>query len=88
MVGHGDAGAIAQLAPILFVGANIAVGLITLATLRLIIRRRLLPPAAPAAPSAARQQVAAIPGLIWPHLPSRNARIASTVLAGCSSISQ
>jgi tellurite resistance protein len=58
MVGRGDTGAIAQLAPILFVGANIAVGLIALATLRLIIQRRLLPPAAPAAPTAARQVAA------------------------------
>ncbi len=57
MVGHGDTGAIAHLAPILFVGANIAVGLIALATLRLIIQRRLLPPAAPAVPL--QQQVTA-----------------------------
>jgi len=48
MVGHGDAGAIALLAPYLFAAANIAVGLIALATLRLIAQRRLLPQAAPA----------------------------------------
>jgi tellurite resistance protein len=48
MVGHGDTGAIAHLAPYLFAGANIAVGLIALATLRLIAQRRLLPQAAPA----------------------------------------
>ena len=41
--------AIAQLAPYLFAGANIAVGLIALGTLRLIVQRRLLSPAAPAA---------------------------------------
>jgi tellurite resistance protein len=58
MVGHGDTGAIAHLAPVLFVGANIAVGLIALATLRLIVQRRLLPPAAPAAPVASKQPVA------------------------------
>jgi tellurite resistance protein len=56
MVGHGDTGAIAQLAPVLFVGANIAVGLIALATLRLIVQGRLLPPAPPA---ALQQQAAA-----------------------------
>jgi tellurite resistance protein TehA-like permease len=49
MAGHGDTGAIAQLAPYLFAGANIAVGLIALGTLRLIVQRRLLSPAAPAA---------------------------------------
>jgi tellurite resistance protein len=48
MVGHGDTGPIAQLAPILFVGANIAVGLIALGTLILIVRGRLLPPTMPA----------------------------------------
>jgi tellurite resistance protein len=41
---HGDTGAIAQLAPYLFVAANIAVGLIALATLRLIVQRLLPPP--------------------------------------------
>jgi tellurite resistance protein len=41
MVGHGDTGAIAVLAPYLF-GANIAVGLIAFGTLRLIAQRRLL----------------------------------------------
>jgi tellurite resistance protein len=42
MVGHGDTGAIAVLAPYLFAGANIAVGLIAFGTLRLIAQRRLL----------------------------------------------
>jgi tellurite resistance protein len=48
MVGHGDTGAIAHLAPYLFAGANIAVGLIALGTLRLIAQRRLLQQPAPA----------------------------------------
>jgi tellurite resistance protein len=48
MLGHGDSGAIAVLAPYLFAGANIAVGLIAFGTLRLIAQRRLLPQAAPA----------------------------------------
>jgi tellurite resistance protein len=47
MVAHGETGAIALLAPYLFAGANIAVGLIALGTLRLIAQRRLLPQTAP-----------------------------------------
>lgn len=43
MAGHGDTGAISQLAPYLFAAANIAVALIAVATLRLIAQRRLLP---------------------------------------------
>ena len=58
MVAHGDVGAIAVLAPLLFVGANVAVALVALGTLRLIAQRRLLPQAAPALP---RQDVAADP---------------------------
>jgi tellurite resistance protein len=50
MVGDGDSSAIAQLAPVFFVGANITVGLIALATLRLIVQGRLLPSAASAPP--------------------------------------
>ncbi|MBR1089141.1 dicarboxylate transporter/tellurite-resistance protein TehA [Bradyrhizobium manausense] len=55
MVGHGDTGAIALLAPYLFAVANVVVGLIALGTLRLIIQGRLLPPpvAAPSPPQAA-----------------------------------
>ncbi|CAN5363689.1 dicarboxylate transporter/tellurite-resistance protein TehA [soil metagenome] len=49
MMLHGDTGAMAKLAPYLFVGANIAVGLIALATLRLMFQRRLLPPPLPVA---------------------------------------
>ena len=48
MVGGGDTGAIAFLAPYLFIGANIAIGLISLGTLRLIAQRRLLGYTAPA----------------------------------------
>jgi tellurite resistance protein len=54
MVGHGDTGAIALLAPYLFAAANIVVGLIVLGTLRLIAQGHLLPPvAAPPPPQAA-----------------------------------
>jgi tellurite resistance protein len=53
MVGHGDTGAIAMLAPYLFAAANIVVGLIALGTLRLIVQRRLLPQPV-AAPSPAQ----------------------------------
>jgi tellurite resistance protein len=50
MAGHGDTGAVALLAPYLFAGANIMVGLIFLGTLRLIARGHLLPQAAAAPP--------------------------------------
>jgi tellurite resistance protein len=50
MVAHGDTGAPAVLAPYLFVGANIAVGLIAIGTLRLILQGKLLPPAAATPP--------------------------------------
>lgn len=53
MVGHGDTGATAQLAPWLFGAANIVVGLTALGTLRLILQGRLLPPPV-AAPSPAQ----------------------------------
>jgi tellurite resistance protein len=42
MVGDGDTGAIAFLAPYLFVIANFVIGLISLGTLRVIAQRRLL----------------------------------------------
>lgn len=48
MVGHGDTGAVAILAPYLFAGANLIVGLIGFGTLRLILQGRLLPQPAPA----------------------------------------
>lgn len=51
MVAHGDTGAMAILAPILFVGANFFVGSFALATIWLILRGRLLPPTAAPAPS-------------------------------------
>jgi tellurite resistance protein len=41
------------VAPYLFAGANIVVGLVFLGTLRLIARGRLLPPAAPVTPPQA-----------------------------------
>jgi tellurite resistance protein len=50
MVAHGDTGAMAILAPILFVGANLVVGSFALATIWLTLRGRLLPPAAAVAP--------------------------------------
>jgi tellurite resistance protein len=53
MAGHGDTGAIALLAPYLFAGANIVVGMIALGTLRLIVQGRLLPPVAAPPPQAA-----------------------------------
>jgi len=53
MVAHGDTGAMATLAPYLFVGANVVVGLIAIGTLRLIMQGRLLPQASAAAPPVA-----------------------------------
>src|SRR5580698_657918 len=55
LVAHGDTGAMATLAPYLFFGANLAVGLIAIGTLRLIIQGRLLPqaPVVPVAAAAA-----------------------------------
>ncbi|MCG2639863.1 MULTISPECIES: dicarboxylate transporter/tellurite-resistance protein TehA [Bradyrhizobium] len=53
VVGHGDTGAIALLAPYLFAAANIVVGLIMLGTLRLIVQGRLLPPVAASSPTQA-----------------------------------
>jgi tellurite resistance protein len=53
MVEGGDHGAIAILAPWLFAGANLAVGLIALATLRLMAQGRLLPKPPAAATAAA-----------------------------------
>ncbi|MBB5572583.1 MULTISPECIES: dicarboxylate transporter/tellurite-resistance protein TehA [Rhizobium] len=41
LIERGDAGPVAQLAPILFIAANIAVGLIALATIWLITNRKL-----------------------------------------------
>lgn len=45
---RGDGGAMGLLAPILFVGANLVVGLIAIGTLRLAVAGRLLPKADPA----------------------------------------
>jgi len=49
LVGHGDTGPMALLAPYLFAGANVAIGVIALGTLRLIAQNRLIP--APAVPA-------------------------------------
>ena len=49
LVAHGDSGPMAVLAPYLFAGANITVGLIAIGTLYLLVRGRLLPKPAPAA---------------------------------------
>jgi tellurite resistance protein len=46
MMERGTTGAVASIAPYTFVAANIAVGLIALATLRLILQGQLLPKAA------------------------------------------
>jgi tellurite resistance protein len=62
MIGHGDTGAVALLAPYLFAGANIAIGLIALGTLRLIAQRRVLPQAAPVLPPQAPAMMQ--PGLL------------------------
>jgi len=43
---RGATGAVASIAPYTFVAANLTVGLIALATLRLIFQHRLLPKAA------------------------------------------
>ena len=52
MTAHGEDGPIALLAPWLFIGANIVIGLIALGTLRLIVQGRLLAPAtAPMSPA-------------------------------------
>jgi tellurite resistance protein len=43
MMERGATGAVATIAPVLFVAANIVVGLIALATLRLLLQGQLLP---------------------------------------------
>jgi tellurite resistance protein len=53
LVARGDTGAMATLAPYLFIGANLVVGLIAIGTLRLVAQGRLLPQAPAAAPAAA-----------------------------------
>jgi tellurite resistance protein len=51
LIAQGDSGPIALLAPILFVGANVAIALIAVGTLRLIAQGRLLPAAPPPSPA-------------------------------------
>ncbi len=45
LTAHGDAGAVAMLAPVLFFGANLLVIAIAVGTIALLVRRRLLPAA-------------------------------------------
>jgi tellurite resistance protein len=47
MVERGTTGAIASLAPYLFIATNVVVGLIAFATMGLLFQGRLLPKAAP-----------------------------------------
>lgn len=48
MIAHGQTGPATEIAPVLFLAANIVIGLIALGTIRLVLQRRLLPAAAPA----------------------------------------
>ncbi|MCB8882082.1 dicarboxylate transporter/tellurite-resistance protein TehA [Acidisoma cellulosilytica] len=48
MIAHGQTGPATQIAPVLFIAANVVIGLIALATIRLLLQGRLLPAAAPA----------------------------------------
>lgn len=50
MLVHGDTGAVATLAPVLFAGANILIAILAVGTVRLLIQGKLFPkPAAPVA---------------------------------------
>jgi len=55
MVEHGSTGPVEWLAPWLFIGANLVIGILILKTLELLLRGKLLPavPTTPADPSAA-----------------------------------
>ena len=46
MIAHGDTGPAAQIAPVLFVGANVVILLVSVGTVRLLAGGRLLPAAA------------------------------------------
>jgi tellurite resistance protein len=48
MIAHGQSGPATEIAPLLFVGANIVIGLIAIETVRLLLQGRLLPSPAPA----------------------------------------
>ena len=48
MIAHGQTGPVTEIAPVLFVAANIVIGLIALGTIRLLLQGRLLPSPAPA----------------------------------------
>jgi tellurite resistance protein len=47
MIAHGETGPVTEIAPALFVGANIVIGLIALGTIRLLLQGRLLPNPSP-----------------------------------------
>ena len=49
MIAHGETGPATQIAPILFIAANLVIGLIALGTIRLLLQGRLLPQPAPQA---------------------------------------
>ena len=55
MIERGATGAVATIAPYLFVGANIVVALIALATLRLVLQGQLLPKAATSSSTTAKE---------------------------------
>src|SRR5438445_158600 len=55
MIERGATGAVAAIAPYLFVGANIVVALIALATLRLVLQGQLLPKAATSSSTTAKE---------------------------------
>jgi tellurite resistance protein len=42
MIAHGDTGPLTQLAPVLFIAANIAIGLVAIHTIRLLLQGRLI----------------------------------------------
>ncbi len=46
MIAHGQSGPLTEIAPVLFLGANIVIGLIALGTIRLLLQSRLLPASA------------------------------------------
>ncbi|MBU6418946.1 MAG: dicarboxylate transporter/tellurite-resistance protein TehA [Proteobacteria bacterium] len=48
MIAHGQTGPATEIAPVLFLGANIVIGLVALGTIRLLVQGKLLPAPAPA----------------------------------------
>ena len=47
MIANGQTGPVTEIAPVLFVAANIVIGVIALGTIRLLLQGRLLPSPAP-----------------------------------------